>query len=584
MHNAADTVIYVGKSKALKNRVSSYFAPYAKHNIKTRHMVASVDHFEVYHTQTELEALILENQFIKQYMPRYNIKLKDSASYPYIELTGGDYPLLRVEYDRLHTDSRYFGPYSSAGTAYSIVTAARKAFKLPSCNKSFPKDIGKGRPCLNYHIGQCMGLCVKDNISKAEYASRISDVVHFLRGDYGRLIKTLEEKMNDYSELLEFEQAAKIRDIIRSVKQLSDKQHIVASETLDADVIGIYSDEKGSAVNVFFVRHGAIFDRECMFFGADELLDSETLTSLLSDFYNVRGFAPKEVYVDFDLTPEDKKLLSEKLSDTFKVTVTRPQKGDKRELLFRASENAKDLILHKRETELKQKKQIISIAEFLCLEVVPERIEAYDISNNGNEDIVCGMAVWENGRFAKKKYRSFNMRSTVSQDDYASMREALERRLGHSDGDWAYPDLILLDGGNAHVSVIKQLLDEKGIYIPVFGMIKDEHHKTRTLTDGENEIGLNTRQDIFNFFYKFQEEVHEAAFGKMDAKRRKSLTSSSLLDIEGVGEKTAETLLKYFGGLKGIKNASFEELAAIKGISRTTAQKITEYYSGKDKK
>lgn len=580
MHNSADTVIYVGKSKALKNRVSSYFAPYAKHNLKTSRMVASVFRFEVYHTKTELEALILENQFIKQYMPRYNIKLKDSSEYPYIRLSEGEYPTLSVVYERTDDGSTYFGPYSSVTTAYSILSAARKSFKLPSCNKVFPRDIGRIRPCLNYHIGQCMGVCIKDNISKTEYLQRISDAAHFLKGDYYSLIKILEAKMLALSDGMEFEKAAKIRDIIASVKKISDKQHIVASPNVNADVFGIYSDEKGSAINVFFVRNGLIFDRECIFLSADELIDSGSVTSLVFRLYNNRGFVPKDIYIDFELTPDDRQLLSEQLSAS-KINIIHPKKGEKRQLCDRAAANAKDLILHKRETEEKQEKLALSLAEFLRLEVVPERIEAYDVSNSGNENIVCGMAVWEKGRFVKKKNRTFNMKTVESQDDYASMREAVRRRLGHTEKDWEYPDLILVDGGVQHVSVIKDLLIEMGIYIPVFGMIKDEHHKTRTLTDGQNEVGLHTRQDLFNFFYKFQEAVHETAFGSMDAKRRKNLTSSSLLDIPGVGRKTVEILLKHFGGSKAIKTASFEELASIDGISRSTAQNIFDFYSKK---
>ncbi|MDD4125658.1 MAG: excinuclease ABC subunit UvrC [Eubacteriales bacterium] len=578
IHNQAGTVIYVGKSKALRHRVSSYFAPYAKHAVKTEHMVASAAYFEVYHTNTDLEALILENQFIKQYMPRYNIKLKDSRGYPYIELTGGEYPVLEVSYSRIHGDSRYFGPYSSASAAYSILNAARKAFRLPSCAKQFPKDIGKGRPCLNFHINRCMGLCVKGQVSKTEYGATVADTVHFLKGDYSSLIKKLENKMSVFSENLEFEKAAKLRDIISSVKMISDKQHIVAGENVNADIFGIYADENGSAVNVFFVRNGIISDRECMFFGRDELIDSGSLTSLLFRFYTLRGFIPESIYIDFELMPEDRALLCEKLSENTKTKVIWPQKGEKRQLVELARANAKELMLHKREGETKAEKFLVSLAAFLKLEVLPERIEAYDVSNHGDEAIVCGMAVWEANRFVKKKYRSFNMKTVETRDDYSSMREGIGRRLAHNDGDWAYPDLILVDGGGGHVSVIKNLLNEKGVNIPVFGMIKDEHHKTRTLTDGENEMSLNKRQDLFNFFYRFQEEVHNVAFGSMDKKRCKSLTSSSLTDIPGVGKKTAEKLLLHFGGLKAVRDASYEELASLDGISKTAAREIADYF------
>lgn len=584
MKNSAGTVIYVGKSKALKHRVSSYFAPYAKHSVKTEHMVNGVSTFEVYHTNSNLEALILENQFIKQYMPRYNIKLKDSRGYPYIELTGGEYPMLEVSHSRKREDSKYFGPYSSVVAAYSILNAARKAFRLPSCSRQFPKDIGKGRPCLNFHINQCMGLCVKGQVSKEDYRATVSDAVSFLKGDYSGLIKNLESKMNNFSESLEFEKAAKIRDIINSVKSISDKQHIVSDDNLNADVFGIYSDELGTAINVFFVRNGAIADRECLFFGKDEFIDSSAVTSLLFRFYTLRGFIPENILIDFELLPEDRQLICEKLSESHKINVISPKRGERKKLLDLAAANAKELIIHKRERETKNEKFQISLAEFLHLEVLPNRIEAYDVSNHGDDQIVCGMAVWEEGRFIKKKYRYFNMRKTEGRDDYASMREGIERRLNHSDEDWEYPDLILVDGGQGHVNVIKALLCEKGLEIPVFGMIKDEHHKTRTLTDGEGEISLNKRQDLFNFFYKFQEEVHNAAFGRMDQKRRKSLTTSSLTDIPGVGEKLSQKLLLHFSGLKGLKNATLEELIAVKGLPKATARAIYDHYNNEKEK
>lgn len=581
MRNKAGAVIYVGKSKALQHRVSSYFASYSKHGVKTQHMVDAAYSFEVYHTKTELEALLLENQFIKQYMPKYNIKLKDSSGYPYIELTAGEYPAFSVVYDRKRKarDAKYFGPFSSAGAAHSILSAARKAFKLPSCKKVFPRDIGRGRPCLNYHIKQCAGFCVKDKVSHEEYLSLVEDASHFLKGDYAFLIKTLERKMEDFAENLEFERAAKIRDTISNVKKINDRQHIVASPDFNADVIGIFADELGSAVNIFFVRNGAVADRECLFFGSDELIDSESITSLLFRFYALRGcFPPKNILIGFDLTSDDKELISTKLSED-RTIVSRPRRGEKKRLLDLAEENAKELCIHKREAETKATAFLANLAGFLGLEVLPERIEGYDVSNHGDEHIVCGMAVWEKTRFVKNKYRSFTMRTLDFRDDYASMREAVSRRITHTVGEWEHPDLILLDGGVGHVRVIKELLDEKGINIPVFGMIKDEHHKTRTLTDGQNEISLLKRQDMFNFFYKFQEECHAAAFKQMDRKRRKSLISSSLTEIAGVGEKTAEKLLKHFSGLAAIKSASEDELTAVGGLSRQTAQNIVRHFA-----
>ncbi len=580
MHAQSGKVIYVGKSKALKNRVSSYFMASAKHTPKTRRMVECVYDFEVYHTKTELEALILENQFIKQYMPRFNIKLKDSSDYPYIRLTSSDWPDIELAYHRADDGSRYFGPYSSAGVAYGIINAAKKAFRLPTCKHKFPEDIGKNRPCLNYHMGLCIAPCIEGKMTKEEYREAIEPAVRFLKGEYSGLLKELEAKMEKAAEELEFEKAAKFRDTISDIKKIGDKQHIVASLTTDADAIGVYADDLGSAVSVLFIRGGAITDRECFFFPAEEILDSGTLTSLLFRFYTAREYVPKEVLLGYDLIPEDQSMLEAKFAESGSVKLYKPLRGDKLKLVEQSENNAKNLLLHKRVTEDRTTKFLAGIAEFLQLEVLPRRIEAYDISNSGEEHTTCVMTVLIDGKFVKKHYRTFNIRE-AAQNDYAAMSEAIERRLGHP--EWDYPDLILLDGGEGHVSTINKLLAGKGIVIPVFGMIKDEHHKTRTLTDGENEISLMKRDDLFRFFYKIQEEVHNATFGKMDAKRRKSVTSTSLTDIEGVGSKTAELLLKHFGGLKKIKAASFEELAAIKGISRNTAKKIFDHYNSEDK-
>ncbi|MEG2003779.1 MAG: excinuclease ABC subunit UvrC, partial [Clostridia bacterium] len=299
MHSSSGKVIYVGKSKALKNRVSSYFMATAKHNAKTRKMVSSVNDFEVYHTKTEMEALILENQFIKQFLPRYNIKLKDDSDYPYIELTADDYPRLSVVYKRKNSKNHYFGPYSSASVAYEIVKATKKAFKLPTCKKVFPDEIGKGRPCLDFHLGQCFAPCIKENAAKSDFWAAYSAAEKFLKGDFNSLLKELSTNMEKASEALEFEHAAKLRDTIQSVKKLGEKQHIVAPLGTIADVVGIYYDDLGSAVSVLFIRNGAISDRENFFFSADEIINSGNITSFLYRFYLAREFIPKEIYIDF---------------------------------------------------------------------------------------------------------------------------------------------------------------------------------------------------------------------------------------------------------------------------------------------
>lgn len=582
MRNKSGRIIYVGKSKALKNRVSSYFAPYSDHHGKTRRMVDSVFDFEVYFTLTELEALIQENQFIKQFQPRYNIKLKDGGGYPYIKMTNSPYPEFSIVYKRTTGNDKYFGPYSSHNVARNILETVRKAFYLPSCGKVFPKDIGKGRACLNYHIGRCCAPCIKGNISADEYKEICSRAAILLKGDGRKLLANMEENMEMASENLNFELAAKLRDCIFAIKKLNEKQQIVCSPDIEADIIGVYADDLGSAVSLLFVRNGAIVDRENFFFGADEIISSTALASLFQRYYDLRGYIPKKVYIDYPMEEEDKALLSQGLSERaeYKVSVVVPERGDMRALSMRASENAKQLMLHKRAGEDRKKDFLVSLANLLGLEVVPDRIESYDISHSGGDYTSCGMIVLEHGSFAKKKYRGFNIRTVNDGNDLAALEECIRRRFAHDNDEqgWEYPDLMLIDGGENQVKRVVSVLDEFGLSIPVFGMIKDEHHKTRTLTDGENEISLITRQDAFVFIYKIQEEVHRYSLSLMDAKRRNAVKKSSLTEIKGVGSKRANDLMIHFGTLQNLKNAEKEQLMQVKGITDVVADAIIDYF------
>ncbi len=585
MRNKSGRIIYVGKSKALKNRVSSYFSPYSDHHGKTKRMVESVNDFEVYYTLTELEALIQENQFIKQFQPRYNIKLKDGGGYPYIKMKNSPYPEFSIVYKRTSGNDKYFGPYSSHNVAKNILETVRKAFSLPSCGKEFPKDIGKGRPCLNYHIGRCCAPCVKGNISPEEYRELFDRAATLLKGDGRKLLANLEEGMELASENLNFELAAKLRDCIYAIKKLNDKQQIVCSPNVEADIIGIYADDLGSAVSLLFVRNGAIVDRENFFFGADEIISSSALVSLFQRYYDLRGYIPKKIYIDYSMDEADKELLTDWLCERaeYKVSVIVPERGDMRALALRASENAKQLLLHKRASEDRKKDFLVSLANLLGLEVIPDRIESYDISHSAGEYTSCGMIVLEHGVFAKKKYRGFNIRTVNDGNDLAALEECIRRRFSHDNDEqgWEYPDLMLIDGGENQVRRVRSVLNEMGISIPVFGMIKDEHHKTRTLTDGENEISLITRQDAFVFIYKIQEEVHRYSLSLMDAKRRNAVKKSSLTQIKGVGAKRANDLMLHFGTLQRLKNATKEELMEVKGVTEMIADAIIEYF-GKD--
>jgi excinuclease ABC subunit C len=582
MRNKSGRIIYVGKSKALKNRVSSYFSPYSDHRGKTKRMVESVNDFEVYYTLTELEALIQENQFIKQFQPRYNIKLKDGGGYPYIKLTNSDYPEFSIVYRRTSGNDKYFGPYSSHHVARDILETVRKAFALPTCGKEFPKDIGKGRPCLNYHIGRCCAPCVKGNVSPDEYRELFGRAASLLKGDGKKLISQLEEGMEIASEGLNFELAAKLRDCIYAVKKLNDRQQIVCSPNVEADIIGLYADDLGSALSLLFVRNGAIVDRENFFFGADEIINSSALVSFFQRYYELRGYIPKKIYIDYALEDTDKELFAAWLCEKagFKVSVIHPERGDMRALAVRASENAKQLLLHKRKSEDRKKDFLVSLSHLLGLEVLPDRIESYDISHSSGEYTSCGMVVLEHGSFAKRKYRSFNIRTVNDGNDLAALEECIRRRFSHDadEAGWEHPDLMLIDGGANQVKRVRAVTEEMGISIPIFGMVKDEHHKTRTLTDGENEISLITRQDAFVFIYKIQEEVHRYSLSLMDAKRRSAVKKSSLTEIKGVGAARANDLMLHFGTLNALKSATKEQLTEVKGVTAAIADAIIEYF------
>ncbi len=575
MHSKTGRIIYVGKSRALRNRVSSYFAPFAHHKGKTKRMVESVDDFEVYYVDTELEALIQENQFIKQYQPRFNIKLKDGGGYPYIRISDAPYPEISIVWKRSGS-GRYFGPYSSAAVAKQIVFTASATFGFPSCGKTFPRDIGKGRPCLNYQIGRCMGVCRKGGVSEKEYAEAVDAAVHFLNGNYRSLAAELQEKMEKASESLNFELAARYRDMIKAITKLGDKQQVIANTYIDCDIIGFYADDIGGEMLILFVRNGAIFDREIFEYGNDEITDEADLTGFLQRYYAVRGFVPQKVCLSFEPDEGDRQLLQSVLTSICgkNVTVMNPKRGILKSLTDKAVENARDLMLHRRKVEEKQNNTLIALAEFLHLECVPDRIESYDVSNSGDEIASCGMIVLEKGRFAKRMYRSFNIENHT--DDLSSLKNALGRRFDHGDDEngWHYPDLILMDGGMLQVAAAKEVLLERNIDIPVFGMIKDENHKTRTLTDGVGEIGLTRRQDLFVFLYKIQEEVHRYALERMDKRRRQTVKHSSLTQIKGIGEAKAKLLLETFGTLKALSEASESQLAAVKGINAETAKEI----------
>ena len=588
MRDKAGKVIYVGKSRALKNRVSQYFRDSQK-DIKCERMVSSVASFDYILTDSEMEALTLENSLIKQYTPKYNIKLKDAKSYPYIKIDlDSPYPKITMTRRRANDNARYFGPYSSASAVYSIIQTIQKSFGVASCDKSFPRDIKKSRPCLNSHLGFCMAPCTGE-VSSEEYKAVFKEIIAFLKGSYKEAEESLKEKMEDAAENLMFEAAARYRDRIASLKSLWQRQKVVGSPDLNEDVFSIYLGETCSCLSVFFIRSGSVVDNENHIFNADQIIDGESLCSFLCELYTAREFIPKEILLVCDLSIEEKTMLEEYLSNLAgeRIYIHLPQKGEKKALCDMVYENAaQNARLYEKQNE-HDNTVLVKLASLLALEVVPERIEAYDISNFGNDNITAGMIVAQNGRLLKNDYRSFKI-STGAQDDYAAMREAISRRLAHlSDTEGSFsniPDLILLDGGKGHVSVIRELIESLGLDIPVFGMVKDEHHKTRALTDGENEIAIAREQSVFVFVYKLQEEVHRYSISRMTNAKRKSVKTSTLEEIPGIGKTKAKNLLAHFKSLAAIKKAAVYELAGVAGVSKTDAENIVKYFNDQNKK
>ncbi len=589
MRDKRNQVIYVGKSRKLKNRVSQYFQNSQK-NAKTARMISHVHDFDYILCQTEIEALTLENTLIKQYSPKYNIRLKDAKSYPYIKITSGSYPRIIETRSRLSDKGKYFGPFSGTASVHSILNILYKTLGIPSCKRSFPKDIGKERPCLYYQLKQCCGVCT-GCVSEAEYGEMIRCATDILRGHTGQAISELEKKMSEYADLEQFEAAARARDTIRALRSLTQKQSVVASPDTNMDVFGMYLDDAFACISLMLVRDGSVTDKLDFTLGAEAIAESETLSAFLVDYYIRQEYIPPTIVLSFELEDGDKQDLEAYLSERakHKVILRHPQRGTARELCQTVVGNAEEKV---RQTRLQAKKDetvLFSLAELLRLETLPERIEAYDISNIGKENLTAGMVVFTNGKPDKRDYRSFKIQSVDGTDDYASMREALGRRLRHlkedESGSFAQiPDLILVDGGMGHVSVAKEALRAEGMEIPVFGMVKDEYHKTRALCTDREEINIGREQSIFMLIYQIQEEVHRFTVGRTTQAKRKTLKHSSLEKIEGIGPSKAKSLLGAMGTLGAIKRASVDEISAVRGISQTDAIHIYQYFHSNNSK
>ncbi len=587
MRDKGGKVIYVGKSRKLKNRVSQYFQNSDK-GIKTERMVSSVHDFDYYLCDNEMEALSLENTLIKQYSPKYNIRLKDAKSYPYIKITKGEYPRLVFTRRRDSDKARYFGPYSGAGTAYTLIDLLNRIFRLPTCSRSFPRDIGRERPCIYYQMNRCCGVCTGE-VSAEEYQASIKLAADLLSGRNDRVRGELEAQMMQYAEEERYEAAAQCRDTLRAIGAIREKQKMVASPDTEQDVFALYSDDFCSCVSVFYIRSGVLQDTGDYLYGADSILEPEDMTTFLCEHYKRREFIPQRILLAFEMDDADLDMLSRYLSDLAgrRVHVYTPERGELHTLCNLVEKNAAEKAKRYRIESEAQEGTLVRLASLLQLEAYPVRIEAYDISNLGQEHLTAGMIVCEEGKFKKSDYRSFKIKTVDGTDDYASMREVLQRRLAHlADREGSFsqiPDLILLDGGRGHVSTVRELMGELGLQIPVFGMVKDEHHKTRALCTDSEEISIAKERDLFSLIYRVQEEVHRYTVKCMENAKLKELTTSTLTEITGIGEVKAKKLLLAFDGMKAIREASAEDLARVNGISERDANAIYAFYHNEKK-
>lgn len=587
MKNADGEIIYIGKAKALKNRVSQYFGSQNRHPVKVRKMVENVDRFDYIVTGSEFEALVLECSLIKQHSPKYNILLKDDKGYSYIRISEGEYRKISAVFNKKDDGSEYIGPYLSSYSVRQSVDAANKIFKLPQCNKVFPRDFGKSRPCLNYYISQCCGLCT-GKIKKSDYDEAVDGAIAFLKGDSRDIIADLRVKMEKAAEELDFEQAAKLRDRINSIERIKEKQKVVYKSVEEQDVFATADIDGSVCLAVLRFSNGRLFDSEHFFF--DDPGDKEGMRSdFITSYYSMRDNIPKRVTVDGEVA--DRELLEQWLSEKKgkKVTVFVPARGEQLEIVNMCRKNAEEKLAIKKGRTGREIAVLDELKDLLGLKKTPEYIESYDISHTAGQDSVAGMIVFKGGKPYRKAYKRFSIKSFDGNDDYRAMNEVLTRRFSEyekskdsTEGFGKLPDLILLDGGVGQVHAVEPVLREFGLKIPLFGMVKDNRHRTRAISGDGGEIAINSKRQVFTLVSEIQNEVHRFSVAYHHQKHAKRGLSLSLTEIEGVGEKRASALLKYFKTITAIKNAEVDELSKAPGITSAVAQNIYDYYRTKD--
>lgn len=578
-------ILYIGKAKALKNRVSSYFRNTAKLEEKTYRMVSHVHDFDTIVTASEFEALVLECSMIKQHKPKYNILLKDDKGYRYIRLSHEAYPRVsQVKQKPANNDgAQYIGPYTSGFVVNETVDEVNRAFMLPTCNKRFPADFRKGRPCLNFHIKQCMGVCT-GKISEADYAEIISQAVEFISGGSDSTIALLTKRMEEYAVRMEFEKAAACRDRIRAIGRIKDRQNVVFAKIANQDVVAIAQNGAESCAAVLKFRGQRLVDKQDFQLGELSSLPAARRAFILT-YYSGENEIPKQISLDGEC--EDDALVSRYLSEKsgHKVSVHVPQRGDQLKFVSMALQNAAQNLAHKIERTGRELAALDELARLLGLGFTPNYIEAYDISNYGGQTVVGGMVVFENGRPLKSAYRKFNIKTVLGADDYASMREVISRRFSHFEeeketaaGFGRLPDLILLDGGRGHVSAIKPVLKSLGFGdIPVFGMVKDDKHRTRAIAETGGEISILSTRSAFTLVSGIQDEVHRFSITFMKQKHTKSSFELQIKGVAGIGSARAKALFKHYKTKKAMASATPAELAAAPLMNAKAAKNLFEF-------
>lgn len=579
MHDDRDAIIYVGKAISLKNRVRQYFQTSRNKGAKIEQMVTRIARFEYIVTDSELEALVLECNLIKEHRPKYNTMLKDDKTYPFIKVTTSEaYPRILFSRSMKKDKNKYYGPYTSAGAVKDTIELIRKIYKVRTCNRRLPQDIGKERPCLNYHIKQCDAPC-QGYISQEEYRRSLNGAMDFLNGNYGPILKMLEKRMLDASERMEYEEAATWRDLKNSVSQIAQKQKITSSDGEDKDVIAVKMDGSDAVAQVFFIRQGRLIGRDHFFLRiAPHDSQNIVISSFMKQFYSGTPFIPREIMIPCEI--EDQSVLEEWLGKRKgqKVHIKVPKKGTREKLVELATQNA-EIVLRQDKDRIKREegRTIGAMKEIAGWLDLPDlvRVEAYDISNISGFQTVGSMVVFEKGRPKRSDYRKFRIRGVQGVDDYASMEEVLTRRLSHYEN---YPDLIMMDGGRGQVNIALKVMQQLNIEVPVCGMVKDDKHRTRGIYFHNIELPVDRDSEAFRLVTRIQDEAHRFAIEYHRSLRSKEQVHSVLDDIPGIGPARRKALMKSFQTLEDIKSATEEELAEVEGMNSRSARQVFEFF------